>query len=128
MVFMFLNGGAMRDGPLHGKLCGAPFVAETYSTPAYRLYAVADRFPAMDPVTGSTGRRVAGEVYDVALAVLHDSLLPAEPEELELGVIRLVSGAASLAMILRRSWRGHPSLVDISEIGSWRGYQAGAAR
>jgi len=121
---MFLNGGAMRDGPLHGKLCGAAFVAETYSTPSYRFYSVDGRFPAMDPVDGPAGRRVAGEVYDVSLEILHDSLLPAEPAELELGVIRLASGAASLAMILRRSLRGDPSLVDISEIGSWRAYRA----
>src|SRR5215467_5955354 len=98
VVFMFLNGGAMRDGPLHGKLCGAAFVAETYSTPSYRFYSVDGRFPAMDPVDGPAGRRVAGEVYDVSLEILHDSLLPAEPAELELGVIRLASGAASLAM------------------------------
>jgi allophanate hydrolase-like protein len=129
VVWMFLNGGAMRDGPLNAKLCGAPLVAETFSAPAYRFYSVADRFPAMEPVADTDadqGRRVAGEVYDVPLEVLHDSLLPAEPEELELGVIRLASGDPSLAMVLRRSMRGHPSLIDISEIGSWRAYRAGS--
>ena len=125
MVHMFLNGGAMRDGPLHAKLCGAALVAETSSAPAYRFYAVGDRFPAMDPVAdGEEGHPVAGEVYDVPLDVLHDSLLPAEPDELELGVIRLADGTPSLAMVLRRSMRGSPSLVDISDVGSWRAYRA----
>jgi gamma-glutamylcyclotransferase (GGCT)/AIG2-like uncharacterized protein YtfP len=83
VVWMFLNGGAMQGGPLHAKLCGAALVAETFTAPAYRFYSVADRFPAMDPVADAAqGRRVAGEVYDVPLDVLHDSLLPAEPEEL----------------------------------------------
>jgi gamma-glutamylcyclotransferase (GGCT)/AIG2-like uncharacterized protein YtfP len=125
VVWMFLNGGAMQGGPLHAKLCGAALVAETFTAPAYRFYSVADRFPAMDPVADAAqGRRVSGEVYDVSLDVLHDSLLPAEPDELELGVIRLASGEPSLAMVLRRSLRGHPSLVDISELGSWRAYRA----
>ena len=99
MVHMFLNGGAMRGGPLHDMLCGAPLVAETRSAAAYRFYSVADRFPAMDP-TDTDGRAVTGEVYDVSLDVLHDSLLPAEPVELELGVIRLENGEACLAIML----------------------------
>lgn len=124
MVFMFLNGGAMRGGPLHGMLRGAPLVAETSSAPSYRFYSVEDRFPAMDSVpVGSAGYPVAGEVYDVSLDVLHDSLLPAEPEELELSVIRLADGRASFAMVLRRTMRGNPALIDISEIGSWRRYR-----
>jgi gamma-glutamylcyclotransferase (GGCT)/AIG2-like uncharacterized protein YtfP len=123
-VWMFLNGGAMRGGPLHDKLCGAPLVAETFSASDYRFYSVGDRFPAMAPAHGGRpGRRVAGEVYDVPLEVLHDSLLPVEPDELELGVIRLASGVPSLAMVLRRTLRDHPSLIDISDIGSWRSYR-----
>jgi gamma-glutamylcyclotransferase (GGCT)/AIG2-like uncharacterized protein YtfP len=124
VVLMFLNGGAMRGGPLHGLLRGAPLVAEMTSAPLYRFYSVGDRFPAMTPVTvGEMGHSVEGEVYDVSLDVLHDSLLPAEPEELELGVIRLADGRASFAMVLRRTMLGNPALIDISEIGSWHRYQ-----
>ncbi|MPY81458.1 MAG: hypothetical protein GEV04_24365 [Actinophytocola sp.] len=79
MVYMFLNGGGMRGGPLHDQLQGAPLVAEISS----------------------------------------------EPEELELGVIELGNGEPSLAMVLREGYRGHPSLVDISTIGSWPAYLAG---
>ncbi|MGH8878984.1 MAG: allophanate hydrolase-related protein [Stackebrandtia sp.] len=126
MVHMFLNGGAMRGGPLHDKLCGAPFVTATSSAANYRFYSVDDRFPAMDPHDGH-GHAVTGEVYDVPLDVLHDSLLPAEPDELELGVIRLADGQPCLAMVLRRSLRGHPSLTDISDLGSWNDYQEAKA-
>ncbi|MBO0827655.1 MAG: gamma-glutamylcyclotransferase [Streptosporangiales bacterium] len=122
MARMFVNGGGMRGGPLHEKLGGAPLVAETSSAPRYRFYAVRGAYPAMDPVADG-GRAVAGEVYDVPLAVLRDSMLPAEPPELELGVVELADGTASLAMVLRRAFRGNPSLEDISELGSWRAYR-----
>lgn len=124
MTYMFLNGGAMRGGPLHENLTGAPLVAEVASAPRYRFFSVRDEFPAMTPAAADEqGRQVAGEVYDLPLEVLRDSLLPAEPEELELGVIELADGRPSLAMVLREAFRGHPSLVDISELGSWRAYQ-----
>lgn len=124
MVHMFLNGGAMHGGELHDRLLGAPLVARTRSAPGYRFYSVGDRYPAMDPV-GPGGHAVTGEVYDIPLAVLRDSLLPAEPEELELGVIALADGESCLAMVLRRGLRGHPELIDISEVGSWNEYRKG---
>ena len=72
------------------------------------------------------GHAVVGEVYDVPLAVLRDHLLPAEPVELELGVIELDDGAACLATVLRREFGGvAEGLRDISEVGDWRAYQAG---
>jgi hypothetical protein len=123
MVYMFLNGGGMRGGPLHGNLGGAPLLAETKSAPLYRFYAVRGEYPAMDPVD-EDGHAVTGEVYDLPLEVLRDSLLPVEPPELELGVIELADGTPSLAMVLRRAFRGNSSLEDISELGSWRAYRA----
>jgi hypothetical protein len=83
---------------------------------------VGDAVGEVGDAVGEVGYAVAGEVYDVPLEVLRDSLLPAEPEELELGVIQLADGTPSLAMVLRRSLRGSPSLIDISPIGSWRAY------
>ncbi|WP_433189405.1 allophanate hydrolase-related protein [Actinoallomurus sp. CA-150999] len=122
MPLMFLNGGAMRGGPLHRLLDGAPLVAETTTAPRYRFFAVGDRFPGLLPVAHG-GARVAGEVYDVAMDVLRDRLLPAEPPELELGVIELVDGSSSLAMVLRRPPTSFPELVDITEYGSWPAYR-----
>jgi hypothetical protein len=85
---------------------------------------VGDRYPALEPVaTGGTA--IAGEVYDLPLDVLRDSLLPAEPPELELGVIELADGTASLGMILRRPCPPLDELTDISKYGGWRAYQGG---
>ena len=121
MTLMFLNGGAMRGGPLHHLLLDAPLLGEVRTAARYRFYSVGDRFPALQEA-GSEGVEVAGEVYDVPMEVLRDSLLPSEPPELELGVIELADGRPSLAMVLRREFAAHTGLKDISVIGSWRAY------
>lgn len=122
MTLLFLNGGGMRGGPLHDRLRGAPFVRAARTAPKYRFYSVGDRFPAM---AGGGRCSVVGEVYDVPLATLRDSLLPAEPPELELGVIELDDGTACLATVLRAEFGGTGELTDISAVGDWRAYLAG---
>ncbi|GAA4042169.1 gamma-glutamylcyclotransferase [Nonomuraea sp. NPDC050663] len=120
MALMFLNGGAMRGGPLHHLLDGSPLVAETETAAKYRFYSVGGRCPALSPVSHG-GAAIAGELYDVDLDVLRDRLLPAEPPELELGVIELADGGSSLAMLLRRPVVSHAELVDITTRGRWAG-------
>jgi len=121
MPYMFLNGGGMRGGALHHALHGAALIAETSTAPRYRLHSVGDRYPALQPVTEG-GAAIAGEVYELPLEVLRDSLLPAEPPELELGVIELADGSASLGMVLRRACPPLDDLKDITGYGGWRAY------
>ncbi|KAA2256075.1 gamma-glutamylcyclotransferase [Solihabitans fulvus] len=123
MALMFLNGGGMRGGPLHHQLQGAALVRVARSAPRYRYFSVGDRFPAMHEVPRG-GASVVGEVYDLPLSVLRDHLLPAEPPELELGVVELSDGTACLATVLRESFLGTEELLDITEIGDWRAYRA----
>ncbi|HEV2348199.1 MAG TPA: hypothetical protein VGS97_29205 [Actinocrinis sp.] len=78
------------------------------------------------------GVSVVGELYDVPWDVLRESLLPAEPPELELGVIELEDGSGTLSMIRRRAYSepsGSPSVLyrDISEYADWRSYTASLA-
>lgn len=124
MVYLFLNGGGMRGGELHHQLLGAPLVRECRTAPKYRFHSVDDRFPALEPVAEG-GVAVEGELYDLPLETLRDSLLPAEPEELELSVVELEDGTPSLAVVLRTEYRRTARLTDISDIGSWRRYRAG---
>lgn len=162
MPLMFLNGGAMRGGPLHHLLRGAPFAGTVRTAARYRFYSVGDRFPMLaehDPkITGlsdedgsaeraegstdgaaecSVGVSVVGELYDVPWDVLRESLLPAEPAELELGVIELADGSGALAMLRRRAYtepdpkperepehEAEAELRDISEYADWRAYLA----
>jgi hypothetical protein len=125
---MFLTGGGMRGGSLHHLLGGAPLVAETRTAPRYLLYSVGDRYPALQLAAEDpgglrrTGAAIAGEVYDLPLSLLRDDLLPAEPPELELGVIELADGAAALAMVLRRPAPAPGDLIDITGCGGWRAY------
>jgi len=122
MPRMFLNGTAMAGGADHHLVGDSPLVAATRTTPKYRFYSVGDRYPAVEYV-GDGGAVVEGEVYEMSYEQLRDVLLPGEPEGLELGVIELADGTASLSMVLRRPFGAHQSLVDISERGSWRAYR-----
>jgi hypothetical protein len=56
--------------------------------------------------------------------MLHHSLLPAEPPELEFGTIELEDGSVSFAVLLRREVleRGE-GLVEITAYGGWRAYR-----
>jgi gamma-glutamylcyclotransferase (GGCT)/AIG2-like uncharacterized protein YtfP len=126
MTWMFLNGGGMSGGSLHHLLGGAPLVARTSTAARYRLYSVGGRYPALSPAA-SGGAAILGEVYDLPLDVLRDSLLPAEPPELELGVIELADGSPALGMILRRAFAAPGDLADITAHGGWRAYQSSLA-
>lgn len=123
MAHMFLNGGGMRGGPVHHHIEGLSLVGEARTAAKYRFYSVRDEFPGLYPDPDG-GAAILGEVYDVPLEMLRDALLPAEPAELELGVIELEDGGSSLAMILREDVRARgDGLVDITEHGGWRAYR-----
>lgn len=119
MALIFLNGGGMQGGPLHGQLQGAPVLGRVKSAPKYRYFSVRDEFPAMH---ASGTAQVVGELYDLPLTVLRDHLVPAEPEELEIGVIELEDGGAALATVLRNEFLHSSDLTDISHLGDWTLY------
>ncbi|MGB9378572.1 MAG: gamma-glutamylcyclotransferase [Mycobacteriales bacterium] len=123
MTFMFLNGGAMKGGPVHEHLADSPFIRETITKPNYRFYEVSADFPGLWPVK-EDGASIAGELYDVPLFILHDLLLPNEPDELELGLVELEDGATALGMVLRAAVHERGDLRDITEYGGWRAWLA----
>jgi hypothetical protein len=120
---MFLNGGGMRGGPVHHHIEGVPLLGELRTAPRYRFYSVRDEFPALVP-TVAGGAAIIGELYDVPIDMLHHSLLPAEPPELELGTIELENGVVSFAMLLRREvLEAAGGLIEITKYGGWRAYR-----
>jgi gamma-glutamylcyclotransferase (GGCT)/AIG2-like uncharacterized protein YtfP len=127
---MFLNGGGMRGGAVHHHIEGAPLLGELRTASKYRFYSVRDEFPAL-VATAAGGAAIIGELYDVPIEMLHHSLLPAEPPELELGTIELEDGSVSFAVLLRREVleRGE-GLIEITKYGGWRAYrdEGGAER
>ena len=127
MVHMFLNGGGMQGGNLHHLIGGAPFVGPALTLPIYRLHSVGDDHPALQAAPEGEGAAIEGELYDIDLRVLRESLLPAEPADLELGVVGLADGTEALGMRLREACADLPGLIDITAHGSWRAYNAAKA-
>jgi hypothetical protein len=120
---MFLNGGAMRGGPLNHLLGDSPLIGRVRTAPRYRFFAVHDAFPALERAAAG-GVSVVGELYDLDWPVLRETLLPAEPGELELGAIELEDGSGALAMIRRISYKEQPgALKDISGAPDWNAYR-----
>lgn len=122
MPVIFLNGGAMRGGPLNHLLADSPLIGRVRTAPRYRFYSVRDEFPALDEVA-TGGVSVSGELYDADWPLLRETLLPSEPVELELGVIELDDGSGCLSLIRRRTYREQPgALRDISDTPDWNAY------
>ena len=120
---MFLNGSAMTGQKDHACHTGSTLLGPARTAALYRFFAVRDEFPGLLPVEVG-GRCIDGELYDMPDAVLRDQLLPAEPDELELGTITLIDGESVHAMLLRpERLRAGDKVVDISELGGFRAYQ-----
>ncbi len=121
-VPLFLNGEGMRGGRVHPSIAQYPFLGEARTAPRYRFYVYEDRFPALWPVADG-GVSVPGELVELPLEAVRDEFLPVEPPELELGVVELADGSASLAVVLRPHVHARGTgLVDISDYGGWRAY------
>lgn len=119
-VLLAVNGTLMRGLELNGNLLavGAEFVEETTTEPAYGLWSVDDRYPAMLRVP-SGGAAITVEVWAVPLAGLARILLQ-EPPGLCIGKIRLINGQEVLGVL------GEPLTCDgkpnITQWGGWRAY------
>jgi gamma-glutamylcyclotransferase (GGCT)/AIG2-like uncharacterized protein YtfP len=122
-VLLAVNGTLMRGLELNPNLLavGATFVRETATEPAYRLWTINDRHPAMVRVK-SGGVAVAVEVWAVPPAGLASILLK-EPPGLSIGKVRLADGSEVLGVL------GEPVLCEgqkeITSFGGWRNYIAG---
>jgi hypothetical protein len=122
LVPLFLNGEGMRGGRVYPEIAHHPFLGEARTAPRYRFYVYEDRFPALWPV-GDGGVSVPGELIELPLEAVRDEFLPVEPPELELGVVELADGSASLAVVLRPDVHARGTgLVDISDYGGWRAW------
>ena len=117
-----VNGTLMRGLELNPKMiaAGATFVREAATEPAYRLWSINDRHPAMIRVA-SGGVSVAIEVWAVPPDGLAKILLQ-EPPGLSIGKVKLADGEEVLGVL------GEPLLCEgqreITQHGGWRAYLA----
>jgi gamma-glutamylcyclotransferase (GGCT)/AIG2-like uncharacterized protein YtfP len=123
-IRLFVNGTLMAGEELHDNLGGASFAGAASTAAVYRLYSVEDRHPAMVR-DDSGGVAVAGELYDVPLAVLA-RVLEGEPSGLGIGVVELSGGTLSLGIVWL-SAELPATARDISEYGDWRRYRLASA-
>lgn len=120
-IKLAVNGTLMRGLALNPNLLNvdATFEREAQTEPAYRLWSIDDRYPAMIKVR-SGGVAVTVEVWQVPLAGL-GIILSQEPPGLAIGKVMLQDGEEVLGVI------GEPLTVDgkkeITEFGGWRAYQ-----
>lgn len=122
-VELAVNGTLMRGLELNPNLlnAGATFVEETTTEPAYRLWSIDDRHPAMVRVAEG-GIAIAVEVWSVPAEGLAGILL-AEPPGLSIGKVKLADGRTVLGVL------GEPILCEgkreITSFGGWRAYRLG---
>ncbi len=115
-----VNGTLMHGLELNGNLLavGAIFGREATTEPAYRLWSIDDRYPAMVRVS-SGGAAIALEVWLVPAAGLA-TILMQEPPGLCIGKVRLADGEVVLGVL------GEPiaceNKQEITQWGGWRAY------
>ncbi|MCU0547722.1 MAG: glutamyl-tRNA amidotransferase [Leptolyngbya sp. Prado105] len=120
VVRLAVNGTLMRGLELNQNLLtiAAIFLRETQTEPAYRIWSIGDRHPAMIKVK-ENGVAIAVEVWEVPASGLA-TLLIQEPPGLAIGKIRLSDGEEVLGVL------GEPFLcegqVEITQYGGWRAY------
>jgi len=119
---MFVNGQAMSGGEIAVGLRNASLIGEASTADIYNFYSFRDEFPGLK-INRAGGFSIPGELYSVTYEILHDQLLPLEPEELELGVIKLADGSGTLAMVVRDGAEKLSGVTDISALGGWRAYK-----
>jgi hypothetical protein len=125
-IHLAVNGTLMRGLELNANMLGAGaiFVREARTVPAYRLWSIGDRHPAMIRVA-SGGASVAVEVWAVPPEGLVKILLQ-EPPGLSIGKVMLSDGDEVLGVL------GEPLLCEgqreISQHGGWRAYIASRNR
>ena len=118
-ILLAVNGTLMRGLELNPNLLnvGATFAEETFTEPAYRLWSIGDRHPAMQRVA-SGGVSVAVELWAVPPAGLA-KILRQEPAGLSIGKVKLADGREVLGVL------GEAILCEgRKEITSWRGWRA----
>ena len=119
-VHLAVNGTLMRGLELNPNMlsAGATFVREAATVPAYRIWSIGDRHPAMIRVA-SGGVSIALEVWAVPPEGLAKILMQ-EPPGLCIGKVKLMDGEEVLGVL------GEPLLVEgqreITSYGGWRVY------
>jgi gamma-glutamylcyclotransferase (GGCT)/AIG2-like uncharacterized protein YtfP len=120
-MLLAVNGTLMRGLALNQSLVdvGAEFVREDRTAAIYRLWSIADAYPAMLRVE-SGGAEIALELWTVPNAAI-SAILQNEPPGLVIGRVQLADGSDVFGVL------AEPYIIaghhEITEFGGWRAYQ-----
>jgi hypothetical protein len=119
-ILLAVNGTLMRGLALNENLvsAGAVFIREDQTSPSYRLWSIADQYPAMQRDEMS-GKSISLEIWEIPLEGLVE-VLNNEPPGLSMGRIELVGGAWVFG-ILGEKYICRDKL-EITSWGGWRKY------
>jgi AGZA family xanthine/uracil permease-like MFS transporter len=122
MAAVVFNGTVMRGEPAHANLEGATFLAVVRTAPAYRLWSIGDRHPAMARAEAG-GASIEAELYEVPEDVW-PRIEDTEPPGLYRGPVELSDGRHVEGMLGEQSLVDGPDAVEITAYGGWRAYLA----
>ncbi len=114
MTVVAVYGTFLRGQPSHAHLDGARPLGSARTAPAYRLWLVDGRWPALIPA--DDGVAIDVELYEVDSAHLA-RLAEVEPRGWSASPIELEDGGSALAFVGDRGLRGRG--VDVSAAGGW---------
>ena len=119
MSLIVFNGGLMRGQPAHHRLRRATFVQEVRTAPAYRLFSIDDRYPAMfrDEERGAS---IAAELYELPEASWPE-IRDLEPPGLYRGQVKLDDGRV-VDVILGHQQFAEANGIEITHHHGWANY------
>lgn len=121
-VKLAVVGAHLKGMPLHWQLTSraAKLVAETATTPSYRLYVMADSFPPKPALIHSEdGSAIDVEVYEMDTAAF-GSFVSEVPPPLAIGTVMLADGSSVKGFVAEP--RAIIEAKDITSFGGWRAY------
>jgi allophanate hydrolase len=125
-IALAVVGAHLSGLPLHWQLSsrGARLVRTTRTAPAYRLYAMGERFPPPRPAlihVGSGGAAIEVEVYELEAAAF-GSFTAEISAPLAIGAVQLEGGETVRGFVAEP--RSIDGALDITALGGWRAYLA----
>jgi len=117
MPLMFLNGGAMRGGPLNHLLADSPLIGVVRTAPKYRFYSVGDVFPAIEAVDEAASASPANST--TCPGTSWSGLCCRRSPPNSNSASSNSTTARTLSMIRRRTYIEPDTYKDISDHADW---------
>jgi AGZA family xanthine/uracil permease-like MFS transporter len=122
MALLVFNGTVMHGQPHHANLECTIFLEQVRTAPAYRLYSIGDRSPAMFR-DDERGASIDAELYEVPDEVWL-RILDRKPPGLYRGPVELEDGRRVEGMLGEPDLVASPEAVEITGHGGWAAYLA----